>query len=157
MVRPANTHIYAVEVEWSAPEGTVDYATYPRAHLLSSDAAEPISASADPHFGGDPALWNPEQLLVAAAANCHMLSYLALCARRGVVVLDYVDAATGTMTETPGAGGRFTAIELRPRVVISAGSDSELALRLHHDAGEQCYIAASLAVPVTHDPQIVTG
>lgn len=156
MIRPPNTHIYAVEVEWSAPEGTADYATYPRAHLLSSAATQSIAATADPHFGGDPALWNPEQLLVAAAANCHMLSYLALCARRGVVVLDYVDAATGTMTETPGTGGRFTAIELRPRVTVRGDTDVELARALHRDAGEQCYIAASLNLPVSHEPVIVT-
>lgn len=150
-----NTHTYSVDIEWSAPEGTVDYRTYPRAHLLSSAAAQPITASADPHFLGDPALWNPEQLLVAAAANCHMLSYLALCALRGVVVVDYVDAATGTMVESSGGGGRFTSIALSPRVTVAAGSDVELARSLHHEAGEQCYIAASLNCPVSHTPEIV--
>ncbi|CAM3335393.1 OsmC family protein [Tsukamurella hominis] len=152
-----NAHTYSVEIEWSSPEGTADYRSYPREHRLSSAAAASIAASADPHFRGDPALWNPEQLLVAAAANCHMLSYLALCAVRGVVVVDYVDAAVGTMVETPGAGGRFTSIDLRPRVVLAPGADAELARALHHDAGEQCYIAASLNCPVTHSPEIIPG
>ncbi|CAM3886735.1 OsmC family protein [Tsukamurella ocularis] len=152
-----NEHTYPVEIEWSAPEGTTDYRSYPREHRLSSAAAASISASADPHFRGDPTLWNPEQLLVAAAANCHMLSYLALCSLQGVVVVDYVDTAVGTMVETPGAGGRFTGIELRPRVVLAPGSDAELARALHHEAGEQCYIAASLTCPVTHTPEIVPG
>ncbi|KXO95900.1 OsmC family protein [Tsukamurella pseudospumae] len=152
-----NTHTYPVEVEWSAPGGTDDYRTYPREHLLSSAAAQSITASADPHFLGDPSLWNPEQLLVAAAANCHMLSYLALCALRGVTVLEYTDTAVGTMIENSGAGGRFTEILLSPRVVLAPGADADLALALHHDAGEQCYIAASLSCPVTHSPQIMTA
>ncbi|KXP06221.1 OsmC family protein [Tsukamurella tyrosinosolvens] len=152
-----NEHTYSVDIEWSSPEGTADYRSYPREHRLSSAAEASIDASADPHFRGDPALWNPEQLLVAAAANCHMLSYLALCARHGVVVVDYVDAAVGTMVETPGAGGRFNGIKLHPRVVLAPGSDAGLARSLHHEAGEQCYIAASLNCPVTHAPEIVPG
>ncbi len=152
-----NTHTYSVEVEWSSPEGTADYRSYSREHRLSSAAEASIAASADPHFRGDPALWNPEQLLVAAAANCHMLSYLALCAQRGVTVVDYVDAATGTMVETPGAGGRFTSIDLRPRVVLAPRADAELARALHHEAAQQCYIAASLSCPVTHVPEIIPG
>lgn len=148
-------HTYAVDVEWASSEGTSSYRGYSRRHTVTSDADAPIVASADPHFLGDAALWNPEQLLVAAAANCHMLSYLALCARRGVVVREYVDSAVGTMTSEPGAGGRFTSIELRPRVVVAPGSDAALALALHHEAGEQCYIAASLVVPVTHQPVVV--
>ncbi|GAA4401046.1 OsmC family protein [Tsukamurella soli] len=150
-------HTYAVDVEWSAPGGTSGYRAYSREHTLTSDAAAPITASADPHFLGDGALWNPEQLLVAAAADCHMLSYLALCALRGIVVLAYADGAMGTMAETPGGGGRFTSIVLRPTVTVAPGSDVELALALHHEAGEQCYIAASLALPVTHEATIVTG
>ncbi|KXP09238.1 hypothetical protein AXK57_14600 [Tsukamurella pulmonis] len=152
-----NTHTYSVEVEWSSPGGTADYASYPREHRISSAADATISASADPHFRGDPALWNPEQLLVAAAANCHMLSYLALCALRGVTVIDYVDTATGTMVETPGGGGRFTEIALAPHVTVAPGGDLDLALALHHAAGEQCYIAASLTCPVTHTPVIAAG
>ncbi|WP_231706728.1 MULTISPECIES: OsmC family protein [Tsukamurella] len=152
-----NTHTYSVEVEWSSPDGTADYRSYPREHRLSSAAATTITASADPHFRGDPSLWNPEQLLVAAAANCHMLSYLALCALRGVTVVDYVDAATGTMVETPGAGGRFTEIALAPRVTVAPGADPDLALALHREAGEQCYIAASLNCPVRHAPAIIAG
>jgi organic hydroperoxide reductase OsmC/OhrA len=151
------THEYRVEVEWSDPAGTVDYGSYPRRHLLTGPADAAIAASADRVFGGDPRLWNPEQLLVAAAADCHLLSYLALCALRGVVVVDYVDSAVGTMVDTPGAGGRFTGIELFPRVTIAVDSDPERALELHDEAATQCYIAASLNFPVRHHPTVVVS
>ena len=52
--------------------------------------------------------WNPEQLLVAAVSQCHMLWHLYLCAIAGVVVTDYTDKPRGAMVETPDGGGHFT-------------------------------------------------
>jgi len=46
-----------------------------------------------PPFVGDPARWNPEELLVAALSSSHQLWYLHLCAAAGVVVVEYFDHA----------------------------------------------------------------
>lgn len=99
---------------------------------------------------GDAERWNPEDLLVASASACHKLWYLHLCSEAGIVVLDYVDPAEGTMVESD--RGRFTRITLRPRVTIRGGDDAELAARLHHDAHDQCFIANSLNFPVLCEP-----
>src|SRR5690606_13245152 len=90
-----------------------------------------LEGSADPAFRGRTDRWNPEDLLVAALAECHMLTYLSLCARHRVVVTSYEDMATGRMTELPGHSGRFTEVVLNPKVTITAESSMDSAVELH--------------------------
>ena len=151
-------HHYALEIEWTGNRGTgtSDYKAYGRDHLIRSEGKPAIVGSSDRSFRGDPANWNPEELLLAALSQCHMLSYLHEAATNGIVVESYVDAATGTMEQTHDGGGHFTSVTLRPRVTISAG-DRALALQLHHPAGEKCFIASSVNFPVNHEPEISGG
>lgn len=146
-------HGYAVTVGWVDEGGTATYRGYTRAHDVVAAGKPVIRASADPAFRGDPALWNPEELLVASLAQCHMLTYLALCARNGVVVTEYTDDATATMQEV-GAGGRFTDVLLRPAVTVADASMVEKAGALHHQAHEDCFIASSVNFPVRHQPTV---
>lgn len=72
-------HSYLVKTVWSgAAEGPArDYKTYSktysREHRFEIAGKPPIMGSADAAFHGDPALHNPEDLLVAALSSCHML------------------------------------------------------------------------------------
>lgn len=147
-------HHYEVKVEWTGNRGsgTSGYRDYGRDHIISTAGKPAIPGSSDPAFRGDAARWNPEDLLVASASACHKLWYLHLCAEAGVVVTAYVDEAQGTMKDDAN-GGRFEHIVLRPRVTISAG-DRELALQLHHQAHEKCYIANSVNFPILCQPSI---
>jgi organic hydroperoxide reductase OsmC/OhrA len=151
-------HHYALEIEWTGNRGngTSDYKAYGRDHLVRAEGKPSIVGSSDRSFRGDPANWNPEELLLAALSQCHMLSYLHEAATNGIVVESYTDAATGTMEQTHDGGGHFTSVTLRPRVTISAG-DRALALQLHHPAGEKCFIASSVNFPVIHEPEISGG
>jgi organic hydroperoxide reductase OsmC/OhrA len=107
-----------------------------------------LPGSADPLFRGDPARHNPEDLFLAAIATCHMLSYLALCARHGIRVVAYHDEASGVLALERDGGGRFTAVELNPIVTIAGDADGALAEGLHHTAHERCFIAGSCSVPI---------
>lgn len=151
-------HHYALEIEWTGNRGsgTSDYKAYGRDHLVTAEGKSPITGSSDRSFRGDPERWNPEELLLAALSQCHMLSYLHVAATNGIVVESYKDAATGTMEQTHDGGGHFTSATLRPRVTISAG-DLALALELHHEASEKCFIAASVNFPVMHEPVVSLG
>ncbi|HEX8231986.1 MAG TPA: OsmC family protein [Caulobacteraceae bacterium] len=153
---PAHEHAYAVDLKWTGAgaEGTSSYAAYARDHRLSAPGKPPIPGSSDPAFRGDPARWNPEDLLVASLSSCHMLWYLGLCAGRGVRVTAYADSAQGWMRDEGQAGGQFTRVLLRPRVTLAPGSDLELARRLHHDANAKCFIARSVNFPVEHEPAV---
>jgi organic hydroperoxide reductase OsmC/OhrA len=148
-------HAYTVAVEWQGNKGsgTSGYRDYGRQTVLRVAGKPDILSSADRAFRGDADRWNPEDLLVAALSECHLLSYLHAATRAGVVVEAYTDEAAGTMRQE-GDGGRFTEVVLRPRVTISAG-DPELAQRLHEEAAAMCFIAASVNFPVRHEPTTV--
>jgi organic hydroperoxide reductase OsmC/OhrA len=153
----AREHRYTLTVEWTGDrgEGTASYRSYDRDCEVRAEHAAAIAGSADPVFRGNPARWNPEQLLVAAAAQCHMLSYLHQAADNGVVVVGYVDHPTGVMSEDGAGGGKFTGITLHPLVTITDPDKVELAESLHAPASAACFIASSLAMPVHHEPRTV--
>ena len=151
-------HHYALEIEWTGNRGsgTSDYKAYSREHIVSAEGKPPLAGSSDRSFRGDPDRWNPEELLLAALSQCHMLSYLHEAATNGIVVESYVDAATGTMEQTHDGGGHFTTATLRPQVTISAG-DPALAVELHRAANAKCFIASSVNFPVIHQPVVTLG
>jgi organic hydroperoxide reductase OsmC/OhrA len=152
-------HTYALRLRWTGNrgEGTADYRAYGREHEVSAEGPPPLLGSADRTFRGDATRWNPEQLLLAAAAQCHLLSYLHAAAVNGVVVTDYADAPTATMEEDGRGGGRFTEITLHPVVTVASVDQVAKAGRLHEDANRMCFIAASLAVPVHHQVRTVVA
>ncbi len=147
-------HSYAVRVEWQGNfgAGTTGYRDYGRDLLISADGNPDIPGSADKPFRGTPERWNPEELLLAALAQCHMLSYLHVAVKNGIVVTAYEDDAVGSMAQV-GDGGHFTSVTLRPVVTISSG-DPELARTIHAEASELCFIASSVNFPVLHEPVI---
>lgn len=148
----AHVHSYSAKVIWTgAAQGpTASYQSYSREYLVEIPGKPPLRGSADATFRGDPALHNPEDMLVVALSTCHMLSYLAECARAGVEVVAYEDKASGTMAMKD-KRIRFTEVVLHPRVTISAGSNLEKAEALHGPAHDQCFIANSVNFPVRHE------
>ncbi|PWI42966.1 OsmC family protein [Streptomyces sp. ICBB 8177] len=153
----ADTHTYDVAIEWTGNlgPGTAGYRAYGRDHEILAAGKSPIAASADPAFRGDPARWNPEELLVASVAQCHMLWYLHLCATGGVVVVDYEDHARGVMTmDDSGGGGRITEVVLRPEVTVADPVMTDKAQALHGEVHAVCFIARSVAFPIRHEPSV---
>ncbi len=146
-------HSYALTVEWTGNNGTGTdgYRNYKRDHIVRIADKPDLLGSADPTFRGDPSRHNPEELLVAALSACHMLSYLHVCVKNGVVVTAYTDNATGSM-ETIGDGGHMTEVVLHPVVTVSDASMIEKAQSLHSEASKLCFIASSVNFPVRHEP-----
>lgn len=149
-------HHYEVTVQWQGNlgAGTSDYKSYSRDNVITAEGNPAIAGSSDRSFRGSPERWNPEEFLVAALSQCHMLSYLHEAATHGVVVVAYSDVATGTMRQTSDGGGHFTSVTLHPVVTISAG-DPALAESLHAPANAKCFIAQSVNFPVHHEPTIL--
>ena len=113
----------------------------------------PLRGSADPTFRGDPALYNPEDLLLTALSACHMLSYLAVCAHAGIAVVSYEDAAVAALARRE-SRVRFVDVLLRPRVVLEPGSNIEKARALHERAHNICVIANSVNFPVRYEASV---
>lgn len=153
----AHQHEYEARVTWDGNlgEGTSGYANYGRQFHAAIAGKPDLTGSADPAFRGDPAQLNPEDLFLTSIAACHMLSYLALCARNGVRTVSYDDRATGLMVVDPATGGgRFKEIVLHPSVTVATGSDVALAMSLHERAHELCFIANSCRVPIRHEATV---
>jgi organic hydroperoxide reductase OsmC/OhrA len=154
-------HLYAVRTTWTGNlgTGTSSYRDYSRDHevRVANKADQVLPGSADRSFRGDPRRYNPEELLLAALSQCHLLSYLHACVLAGVVVISYTDDATGTMTSEPDGSGRFTEVRLTPRVTITADSDPVAAERAHEEAHRMCFIANSVNFPVRHNPTIMVA
>ncbi len=149
------THTYRTGLTWS---GTTSggYEHYDRAHDVHAyPAADGLALSGDPAFGGDAARLNPEQLLVAAASSCQLLSFLAVAARARLDVVAYVDDATAVMPEHE-LPMRITHIELRPVITLAdTARDRPPPERLHHlaeVAHRECFIANSLRAEVAVHP-----
>ena len=150
------SHEYAARLVWDGNmgTGTATYAGYGRQYRVLIAGKPELSGSADPMFRGDAAVHNPEDLFLAAISSCHMLSYLALCARQGINVLAYEDDASGTMSFDGKGSGKFDEVTLHPRVTIADLSQRDLALQLHEAAHEVCFIANSCSVPIRHEATI---
>jgi organic hydroperoxide reductase OsmC/OhrA len=153
----AKQHHFAAHLVWTgaAAGPTRTYEGYARAWRAEVEGRPALDGSADPVFRGDPAKHNPEDLLVVALSACHMLTYLALCARAGIEVNAYEDQAGGTMALNDGKL-RFVEVTLAPKVVIAAG-DLERAQALHAQAHAECFIANSVNFPVRNRPTVVSA
>ncbi|MEV8337801.1 OsmC family protein [Leucobacter sp. NPDC077196] len=151
-------HEYRIGIEWTGNRGsgTSGYRAYGRELLIRAEGKAALEGSADPTFHGDRDRWNPEELLVTALAQCHMLSYLHMAVRAGVVVTAYTDAATGVMRQR-GIGGAFEEVVLRPHVTVAASGMVDAARAAHADAFAACFIANSVNFPVRHEPEIVVA
>lgn len=150
-------HRFVASLAWTGNRGsgTAGYRAYGRDHVVSVSGKPDILGSAARVFHGDLDRWNPEEMLIASLAQCHLLSYLYVAVANGIVVESYEDAAEGWLVTTPDGAGRFREVVLRPVVTISAG-DPETAARIHAEANRLCFIASSVNFPVRHEPSIRT-
>lgn len=151
------THDYASHLVWTGNlgGGTSAYAGYGRDYTVAVDGKQEMQGSADPMFRGNPDLHNPEDLFVASISACHMLTYLALCARNGISVVAYEDKATGTLELDADWNGKFQQVTLNPVVTIADRATEVLAIALHEQAHKSCFIAASCSVPIHHVATVI--
>ncbi len=149
-------HNYHLTVKWTGNKGTgtSNYRGFERSYSIIIDDKTEILGSSDPAFLGDKTKHNPEDLFVASLSSCHMLWYLHLCAEAGVIVINYIDNATGIMMETLDGGGHFTEVTLNPIVTVSNILMVEKATELHKRANELCFIANSVNFPVRHNTTV---
>lgn len=146
-------HTYRSRLSWRGSTGA-GYEAYDRAHRVAlPPAAGELALSSDPAFLGDADRANPEQLLLAAASSCQLLSFLAIAARSRVDVLTYEDDAEAVMPEDA-EPMRITRIVLRPRIVVAAGADTDRVRRIVDRAHQSCFIANTLKAEMDIEPSV---
>ncbi len=131
------------------PEG------YSRDHEWSFERGQRLTGSAAPAYLGSEHGVDPEEALVVALASCHMLTLLAIAAKKGWVIDSYEDEAAGKLGKNDAGRIALTQVTLRPRIVFAEGSapDAEGLRRLHRQAHEHCFIANSVKTEVAIEPR----
>lgn len=151
-------HDYTARIVWTGNrgEGTKTYRSYDRSWGIITPGKPIIHGSNDPLLGGDPALPNPEDLLLSSLSACHMLWYLHLASVAGITVLSYRDDPVGVGETSPNGAGRFLSATLKPHIVVRTGDDLAEAEAIHHRIHEFCFIARSLNFPISYEATYAT-
>jgi len=126
------------------------YAVVATADMQSDVALEgkglPAIASAPPtEFGGPGDRWSPETLLVAAVADCFILTFRAIAGVSRFAWISLACDVTGTVDRVDRVA-QFTQIELRVRLRVPAGAREDQAVRMLTKAEESCLVTNSLKV-----------
>jgi organic hydroperoxide reductase OsmC/OhrA len=153
-----DSHVFRATIRWTGNlgSGTSGYREYSRDHEITSDGKSvTVPGSSAPAFRGDPARYNPEELVVAALSSCHMLWFLHLCAGAGIVVTGYEDAAEGEMVVRRGGEGNIVRAVMHPKVQLADPARAPELAALHQKAHELCFIARSVNFPVEVQAEIL--
>lgn len=125
---------------------------YSHESIVTSEKHSALVVSAAEGFGGDTRLWNPEELLMAAISQCHMLSFLYAAHQAGIAIDDYIDETRGTMSYQGGSGA-MTSVTLHPTITTTA--DHADIDRLHDEAKAMCVLRASVNFPIHLESVVV--
>jgi organic hydroperoxide reductase OsmC/OhrA len=123
---------------------------------LSSPGLDPLESAGPVEFGGPGDRWSPETLLMAAVADCFTLTFRAVAQASGMAWIRLHCEAEGTLDRVE-RSMRFTAVALRARLRVPAGTDVAKATRLLEKSERGCLISRSLVCPVSLDPQVIVG
>jgi organic hydroperoxide reductase OsmC/OhrA len=146
------THRYETKLTWTGSTG-VGWDHYDRGHIVTAPPAEQEIALTTGESKGDPAVLNPEQLVVMAASSCQLLMFLHLAAKARIDVVEYHDAATALMPEDS-EPVHITEITLRPRIVVDGEASEERVRKLVHTAHEHCFVANTLKSRIAVEPAL---
>lgn len=141
---------HRAEIAWTAGTHATHSDTYSRDHTVTLENGHALLNSSAPAYFGNPAAANPETLLLAALASCHMLTFLAVADKRGFKVSSYKDTAIGTLGKN--AEGRMAIVSCRLHPVIrfeGDAPDADSLAKLHDSAHRNCFIANTLKAEVS--------
>ena len=139
-----------LEVTWARHGAPFTDNRYSRAHRWSFDGGAEVRASASPHVVpapmADPSGVDPEEAFVASIASCHMLWFLSIAAKRGLIVETYEDHPVGHLEEDEQGRLLVSRVTLRPTIrFLGPNAPAEEDVRIiHHESHERCFIANSV-------------
>jgi len=139
------------EILWSRASPDFTYERYNRDHIWRFEGDVEVPASAAPAFRGSVGRVDPEEAFVAAVSSCHMLTFLAIAARKRYVVESYSESAVGCLEKNAAGNVAITRVVLRPRIEFDDAKRPDAgALRaMHTQAHKECFIANSVSTEIT--------
>ena len=141
-------------IDWKRETADFAYETYNRDHDWTFDAGVTVRGSAAPAYKGSESCVDPEEAFVASLSSCHMLTFLALAAKKKLVVDAYHDQAVGILAKDTAGNLAITKVTLRPKVRFSGEKQPALVelRQLHDRAHHACFIANSVKTEVIVEP-----
>jgi peroxiredoxin-like protein len=151
----AHQHTFEGSLHWTgaAREDEQGKLRLPRSFVIRFNDKASIEGSSPAVFNGDDRRHNPETLMVSSLMACHHLTYLAVCERANIRVLEYNDNATGTLAIKDGKM-RMVEVVLWPQVRIADASQLEQARELHAKAHANCFMSNSVNFEVKVQPTV---
>lgn len=144
-------HAYPFTLTWSGNTAQEGYSRDAEAGAAGK-VSIPVSSAAE--YAGTVTRWNPEDLLGLALANCHMLTFLALCAKARVEVTRYEDHAESIL-DTVEKVTWVAEIHLKPTIRVARGTSKAKVEELFQKAHKYCFVANSIKSKVVMAPQVV--
>jgi organic hydroperoxide reductase OsmC/OhrA len=145
---------HTITLNWKRTTPDFNYKTYERTHTINFSGGSHIQVTAAPEYLGDPKITNPEELLVAALSSCHMLTFLALAAYKGLIIDNYNDEAIGVVGKNAAGKMAVTQVTLRPKITFSGNQpDAQVLHEIHEKAHVNCFIANSVNTEVKVEPR----
>ena len=146
---------HRANVQWARNEDEFNSESYNRDHAVTFESGTEIKASAAPGFQGNPDCVDPEEALVGALSSCHMLTFLAIAAKKRLTVDRYEDDAVGFLEKNADGRLAVTRATLRPRVAWGGDKTPtpEEIEKIHEKAHHACFIANSVLTETTIEPQ----
>lgn len=148
---------HRASVRWRRTSQDFTYDTYNRAHEMVFKAGGiALPASSAPAFLGDAERVDPEEAYVAALSSCHMLTFLAICARKRLTIDAYEDDASGSLEKDTEGKLWMARVTLRPLARFADGTNiaPDMLGEIHHRAHVECFIARSVRTDVTVAPRL---
>ena len=142
---------HRAKIIWKRDSGDFSYESYTRDHIWEFENGTKVEASAAAGFNGSPDKVDPEEGYVAALSSCHLLTFLAIAARKRFVVDSYSDSPVGYLEKNADGKLAVTRVTLCPKVSFSeeASPSSEQLDRLHHLAHTECFLANSVHTAIS--------
>ena len=110
---------------------------------LTAPDVVPIESAPPREYDGPGGQWSPESLLVAAVADCFVLSFRAIARASKLDWLELSCDAVGILDQADGVT-RFTRFDVEAGLTVPAGTDEAKATRLMQKAEQVCLITNSL-------------
>lgn len=141
-------HTFSLRGQWS--DDSHPNRGFSRNVDIQADGPGELAGSAARAFHGDTQRWNPEQLVLAALVQCHILSYLHVAQVAGVAV-NRIHCSGSVDLTFDKDGGQITSAVLKPQVWLADEMQREFAKELHQKAHQECFIARSVNFPVSFE------
>ena len=124
-----------------------------KAGILGASGKPSFRVASPPEFRGEPDVWTPEDLLVAAVETCLLMTFMSIAQRRQLPVEAYYSESSGLLDNVDGHY-RFTRVVVKPTIIVTDSGATESVLAAIGEAHRDCLIANSLSAAVLVEPDV---